>query len=92
MVEKLSPIVMIFGGTSLRDESCRESALTHIKRYSEAGEKVVIVVSAMGRKGEPYSTDTLVNLLKEVGPNICPRELDLIMSVGESISSAFFTH
>ncbi len=92
MVEKLSPIVMKFGGTSLRDESCRESALTHIKRYAEAGEKIVVVVSAMGRKGEPYSTDTLVNLLKQVGPNICPRELDLIMSVGESISSAFFTH
>jgi len=92
MAENLSPIVMKFGGTSLRDESCRESALTHIIRYAEAGEKVVVVVSAMGRKGEPYSTDTLVNLLKQVGPNICPRELDLIMSVGESISSAFFTH
>ena len=92
MAENLSPIVMKFGGTSLRDESSRESALTHIKRYAEAGEKVVVVVSAMGRKGEPYSTDTLVNLLKQVGPSICPRELDLIMSVGESISSAFFTH
>ena len=92
MAENLSPIVMKFGGTSLRDESCRESALTHIKRYAEAGEKIVVVVSAMGRKGEPYSTDTLVNLLKQVGPSICPRELDLIMSVGESISSAFFTH
>jgi aspartate kinase len=92
MAKNLSPIVMKFGGTSLRDESCRESALTHIKRYAEAGERVVVVVSAMGRKGEPYSTDTLVNLLKQVGPNICPRELDLIMSVGESISSAFFTH
>lgn len=92
MAKNLSPIVMKFGGTSLRDESCRESALMHIKRYAEAGERVVVVVSAMGRKGEPYSTDTLVNLLKQVGPNICPRELDLIMSVGESISSAFFTH
>jgi len=92
MAKNLSPIVMKFGGTSLRDESSRESVLTHIKRYAEAGERVVVVVSAMGRKGEPYSTDTLVNLLKQVGPNICPRELDLIMSVGESISSAFFTH
>ena len=92
MAKNLSPIVMKFGGTSLRDESCRESVLTHIKRYAEAGERIVVVVSAMGRKGEPYSTDTLVNLLKQVGPNICPRELDLIMSVGESISSAFFTH
>ena len=30
MAENLSPIVMKFGGTSLRDESSRESALTHI--------------------------------------------------------------
>ena len=53
MVRNLSPIVMKFGGTSLRDESCREFALTHIKRYAEADEKVVVVVSAMGRKGDP---------------------------------------
>ncbi len=92
MAKSIAPIVMKFGGTSLRDESCREKALGHVKKYAEVGERIVVVVSAMGRKGEPYSTDTLVNLLKEVGPNICPRELDLVMSVGESISSAFFTH
>ncbi len=92
MANKNAPIVMKFGGTSLRDESSREYALNHVKKNAEAGERVVVVVSAMGRKGEPYSTDTLVNLLKQVGPSICPRELDLIMSVGESISSAFFTH
>ena len=47
MAENLSPIVMKFGGTSLREESCRESALTHVKRYAEAGERIVVVVSAM---------------------------------------------
>jgi aspartate kinase len=92
MAKSLAPIVMKFGGTSLRDEDSRAHALKHIKNYSDAGERIVVVVSAMGRKGEPYATDTLVALLKDVGHNINPRELDLVMSVGETLSSAFFSH
>ena len=92
MAKNLAPIVMKFGGTSLRDEDCRSHALQHIKRYHEAGERIVVVVSAMGRKGEPYATDTLVALLRDVGHNINPRELDLVMSVGETLSSAYFSH
>ena len=92
MAKNLAPIVMKFGGTSLRDEDCRSHALHHIKRYHEAGERIVVVVSAMGRKGEPYATDTLVALLRDVGHNINPRELDLVMSVGETLSSAYFSH
>ena len=92
MANNLAPIVMKFGGTSLRDEDCRSHALQHIKRYHEAGERIVVVVSAMGRKGEPYATDTLVALLRDVGHNINPRELDLVMSVGETLSSAYFSH
>ena len=92
MVKSMAPIVMKFGGTSLRDEDSRAYALKHIKEYSDAGERIVVVVSAMGRKGEPYATDTLVALLKDVGHNINPRELDLVMSVGETLSSAFFSH
>ena len=92
MVKNLAPIVVKFGGTSLRDEDCRAHALEHIKRYHESGERVVVVVSAMGRKGEPYATDTLVALLRDVGHNINPRELDLVMSVGETLSSAYFSH
>lgn len=83
---------MKFGGTSLRDENCRAHALQHIKSYHESGERIVVVVSAMGRKGEPYATDTLVALLRDVGHNINPRELDLVMSVGETLSSAYFSH
>ena len=92
MAKNLAPIVMKCGGTSLRDEDCRSHALQHIKRYHEAGERIVVVVSAMGRKGEPYATDTLVALLRDVGHNINPRELDLVMSVGETLSSAYFSH
>lgn len=92
MVKNLAPIVMKFGGTSLRDEDCRTHVLNHIKCYHESGERIVVVVSAMGRKGEPYATDTLVALLRDVGHNINPRELDLVMSVGETLSSAYCSH
>ena len=92
MVKNLAPIVMKFGGTSLRDEDCRTHVLNHIKRYHESGGRIVVVVSAMGRKGEPYATDTLVALLRDVGHNINPRELDLVMSVGETLSSAYCSH
>ena len=92
MAKNLAPIVMKFGGTSLRDEDCRTHVLNHIKRYHESGGRIVVVVSAMGRKGEPYATDTLVALLRDVGHNINPRELDLVMSVGETLSSAYCSH
>ncbi len=85
---------MKFGGTSVRDNESRFAAMKHIKRNVNDGKKVVVVVSAMGRKGEPYATDTLINLLKNVDGNvsICPQELDLVMSCGEIISAAYFSH
>ena len=74
MAKSLAPIVMKFGGTSLRDEDCRAHAVKHIKRYAESGERIVVVVSAMGRKGEPYATDTLIALLKALAIFILPSE------------------
>ena len=87
-----APIVMKFGGTSVRNDSSRTSAMRHVKEHFEDGKGIVIVVSAMGRKGEPYSTDTLINLLKLAGNNICPKELDAVMSIGETLSAAYFAH
>ena len=46
----------------------------------------------MGRKGEPYATDTLISLLKDLGEPVNPVELDTVMSIGETLSSAFFSH
>ncbi len=87
-------IVMKFGGTSVRDNESRFAAMRHIQRNVDNGKKVVVVVSAMGRKGEPYATDTLINLLKNVEGNmsICPQELDLVMSCGEILSASYFSH
>ena len=87
-----SIIMMKFGGTSVGNEEARASAIKHIRKRAESGKQVVVVVSAMGRKGEPYATDTLISLLKDVGEPVNPAELDTVMSLGETLSSAYFSH
>lgn len=87
-----SIIVMKFGGTSIRDDESRTAAVEHIRRHADSGKQVVVVVSAMGRKGEPYATDTLISLLKDLGEPVNPAELDSVMSIGEILSSAYFSH
>ncbi len=89
---KDSIIVMKFGGTSVQTEESRKHVIKHIRRNVELGKKVVAVVSAMGRKGDPYATDTLISLLKDVGEPVNPEELDSVMSIGERLSSAYFSH
>ncbi|GAE24311.1 aspartokinase [Halalkalibacter wakoensis JCM 9140] len=82
-------IVQKFGGTSVRDDKSRSMAASHVKKAVEGGYKVIVVVSAMGRKGEPYATDTLLGLINQKQlPN---REQDLLVSCGEVISSVVFT-
>ena len=61
-----SIIVMKFGGTSLRSEESRAHAIKHIRSRADSGKQVVVVVSAMGRKGDPYATDTLISLMKDL--------------------------
>ncbi|RFU67824.1 aspartate kinase [Bacillus sp. V59.32b] len=85
-------IVQKFGGTSVRDEESRSHALRHIEKAVSDGFKVVVVVSAMGRKGEPYSTDTLYSLVNGSDSKISKREQDLLLSVGETISTVVFTN
>lgn len=85
-------IVQKFGGTSVRDEKSRQFALHHIQRALADGYKVVVVVSAMGRKGDPYATDTLLSLIGGNVSKISKREHDLLLSVGETISSVVFTN
>ena len=84
-------IVQKFGGTSVRDEKGRTHAKKHIQSALDEGYKVVVVVSAMGRKGEPYATDTLLSLIHSSERLISNRETDLLLSCGEIISSIVFT-
>ncbi|RLQ95691.1 aspartate kinase [Falsibacillus albus] len=85
-------IVQKFGGTSVRDPESRNQAKKQIEKSIAEGYKVVVVVSAMGRKGEPYATDTLLSLVGGQGTAISKREQDVLLSCGETISSVVFTN
>jgi aspartate kinase len=80
-------IVQKFGGTSVSTPENRKKAVEKIISAKNAGYFPVVVVSAMGRRGEPYATDTLIEFARRSYKDISPRELDLIMSCGETISS-----
>ena len=75
---------MKFGGTSICNNEKRMAAFNHIRREIEAGYKVVVVVSAMGRIGESYATDTLKEL---VSSQLSKQENDRLLACGEIISS-----
>lgn len=83
-------IVQKFGGTSVKDDYGRKRALTHISEAIKNGYKSVVVVSAMGRKGDPYATDSLLGLLYGGASSITAREQDLLLSCGETISAVVF--
>jgi aspartate kinase, monofunctional class len=80
-------IVQKFGGTSVATEDGREHVACKVKEAIDNGLGVVVVVSAMGRNGDPYATDTLIGVARGVLKHIKPRELDLLMSCGENIST-----
>lgn len=81
-------IIQKFGGTSLADPSSRGMLADKVHAEISCGNKVVLVVSAMGREGDPYATDTLLGLLGEYGRRQ-PSGLieDLLASTGETISA-----
>lgn len=81
-------LVQKFGGSSLTTEDCRARAIHHIERALADGYALVVVVSAMGRKGDPYATDTLLQLIRENGNRLPERETDLLLHTGEVISAA----
>ncbi|WP_461200477.1 aspartate kinase [Anoxybacillus sp. TBDG-1] len=85
-------IVQKFGGTSVRDEHGRNLARKHIEKALQDGYKAVVVVSAMGRKGDPYATDTLLSLIDGANAYVTNREKDLLMACGEIISSVVFSN
>lgn len=80
-------IVQKFGGSSLTTREFRLSAINHIQIELANKKKVVVVVSAMGRLGDSYATDTLISHIKGNGDYIHDREMDLLLSCGEVISA-----
>ncbi|MGF7185742.1 aspartate kinase [Desulfitispora alkaliphila] len=84
-------IVQKFGGTSLATESKREQVVEKISRAKRSGYSPVVVVSAIGRKGDPYATDTLLSLIDSNNGNLSKRDNDILLSCGELISGSVIT-
>lgn len=80
-------LVQKFGGTSVRDTRNRGRVIRHVKKALANDFKLVVVVSALGRKPDPYATDTLLDLINYPAHFNSKRELDLLMSCGETIAS-----
>ncbi|MHB9003805.1 MAG: aspartate kinase [Coriobacteriia bacterium] len=83
-------VVMKFGGTSVATKAGRDSIARRVSAAIELGKAPVLVVSAMGRSGDPYATDSLLALLGDAPTDSAER--DLLMGTGELISSVVCAH
>lgn len=79
--------VQKFGGSSLATSEQRVHVCDRINEAYEKGCHPVVVVSAMGRAGDPYATDTLLSLVKSADSQQDARNLDLLLACGEIISA-----
>lgn len=79
-------IIQKFGGTSVATHQRREMVCDKVIDAINRGYSPVVVVSAIGRKGDPYATDTLLSLINSKNDSN-KREIDLLMCCGEIISA-----
>lgn len=76
-------VVQKYGGTSVADVKRINNVAARIAPYIDRGDLVAVVVSAMGD-----TTDSLVALARQINPKPMEREMDMVISTGEQISSA----
>ncbi len=76
-------IVQKYGGTSVGSTERIKIVADHIKKTKSKGNQVVAIVSAMAG-----DTDKLINLARGLSKSPSEREMDLLLSSGERISSA----
>jgi aspartate kinase len=82
----MSLIVQKFGGSSVADADKIKNVARRIIKTREAGHQVVVVVSAMGD-----TTDDLIKMAYQVNEFPDKRELDVLVSTGELVSSSLLT-
>jgi len=82
----MSLIVQKFGGTSVGDIGRIEQVADKVARFRAAGDDIVVVVSAMS--GE---TNRLIALAKDIQDQPVPRELDVLVSTGEQVTTALLS-
>ena len=80
-------LIQKFGGTSISSKEKREKVIKKVVKAIKEGFSPVVVVSAMGRYGEPYATDTLLSLIDDKLKRDNKLATDLLMCCGELISS-----
>ena len=76
-------IVQKYGGTSVANVERIKAVADRVSRTAKQGNKMVVVVSAMA--GE---TDKLIGLAQQASSNPSEREMDLLLSSGERVTSA----
>jgi aspartate kinase len=79
-------IVQKYGGTSVANPERIRNVARRVARYKAMGHQVVVVVSAMS--GE---TNRLIGLAKEMMAEPSPRELDVIVSTGEQVTTGLMS-
>ncbi|WP_050607209.1 aspartate kinase [Clostridium niameyense] len=84
-------LVQKFGGTSVSTPERRKMVVDKIIKAKQKGYYPVVVVSAMGRIGQPYATDTLRSLVEEEFLEQNTLAADLLMSCGELISTVIMS-
>src|SRR4030042_1954146 len=75
-------LVQKYGGSSVADAEKIKNVARRVVKAVEKGNQVVVVVSAMGD-----TTDALIELAKQITAHPPERELDVLMSTGEVVSS-----
>jgi aspartate kinase len=79
-------IVQKYGGSSVANAEKIKNVANRITKTQQQGNEVVVVVSAMGD-----TTDDLIDLAKQLNPNPVEREMDVLLSTGEIVSSTLMT-
>jgi aspartate kinase len=79
-------VVQKYGGSSVADAERIKRVARRIARAKDKGDRVVVVVSAMGD-----TTDGLIELAYQVNEQPGDRELDVLLSTGETVSSTLLT-
>ncbi|MGA2285562.1 MAG: aspartate kinase [Dehalococcoidia bacterium] len=75
-------IVQKYGGSSLADAEKIKNVARRVAAREEQGNEMVVVVSAMGK-----TTDQLIDLAHQLSDSPEDREMDVLMSTGETVSS-----
>jgi aspartate kinase len=79
----MAVVVQKFGGSSVANAERIMRAARRAVRAKQAGNQVVVVVSARGD-----TTDDLIQLASEISENPPAREMDMLLATGEQISIA----